>query len=122
MDTFLKNEDETIFATNEDEDIFAYFEFMVAQEGYEHSIALETPSLDPPTLLVYDPDTQEWELDTIHYLATRKYSEIRDAHKLKLFTATKSLAQVNEANATTKIQKIRLESSIMIQHAIDIMC
>ena len=54
---------------------------------------------------------QEWETNTMVYLATTKHTDIRQAHRLQLNAAARTMAQVNEHHVVNTLTTLRINSA-----------
>ena len=62
---------------------------------------------------------QEWENNTMVYLATTKHTHIRQAHRPQLNAAARTMAQVNEHHAVNRLTTLRINSAEYLRKAID---
>ena len=74
--------------SSEDDDVLTAFEFNIAKHGlYSEPEYSSDASQEQP----YEPNLQEWETNTMVYLATTKHTDIRQAIRPQLNMATKCL-------------------------------
>ena len=62
---------------------------------------------------------QEWETNTMVYLATTKHTYIRQAHRPQLNAAARTMAQVNEHHALNILTTLRINSAQYLRKVID---
>ena len=75
--TFMQIPNEDLLHPTEEADILTKFEFRIMEEGVYHE---PQNFIDGLIDNEYQPQMQEWETNTMVYLATNKHTYIRQAH------------------------------------------
>ena len=86
--TFMQIPNEHLLHSTEEADILTEFEFRIMEESIYHE-----PQNFPngPIDNEYQPQMQEWETNTMVYLATTKHTDIRQAHRPQFNAAARTM-------------------------------
>ena len=116
VDTFMQEPNLALLHSFEDDDVLTAFKFNIAKNGlYSEPEYSSDASQEQP----YEPNLQEWETNTMVYLATTKHTDIRQAIRPQLNMAAKCLNQVNEHHATNRLNTLRIHSASYLRNAND---
>ena len=107
-DTFMQIPHEDLLHSIEEADILTEFEFRIMEEGVYNK---PQHFLDGPIDNEYQPQMQEWETNTMVYLAITKHTDIRQAHRPQLNAAARTMAQVNEHHALNILTTLRINNA-----------